>query len=40
VRKLVALQAGTFDRPFAARFVPLTFLVALASWAAVGAALL
>ena len=35
--KLVALQAGTFGRAFAARFAPLTFAVALAASAAVGA---
>lgn len=36
--KLVALQAGTFGRSFAARFAPLTFVVAVAC--AVGAGLL
>jgi uncharacterized protein len=34
--KLIALQAGTFGRSFAARFAPATFLVALASAALVG----
>jgi len=38
--KLVALHAGTFGRGFARRFVPLTFLVALASATAVGWVLL
>jgi uncharacterized protein len=38
--KLVALQAGTFGRAFAIRFAPLTFVVALASSAVVGAWLL
>ena len=38
--KLVALQAGTFGRAFAARFAPLTFVVALASSAVVGAVVL
>ena len=38
--KLVALQAGTFGRAFAVRFAPLTFVVALASSAVVGAWLL
>jgi uncharacterized membrane protein YraQ (UPF0718 family) len=38
--KLVALQTGTFGRAFAVRFAPLTFVVALASAAAVGAWLL
>ena len=38
--KLVALQAGTFGRAFAMRFAPLTFAVALASSAAVGAVVL
>jgi len=27
--KLVALQAGTFGRPFAARFAPVTLVVAV-----------
>ena len=34
--KLIALQSGTFGRPFAARFAPLTFAVAVASSALVG----
>jgi uncharacterized membrane protein YraQ (UPF0718 family) len=34
--KLVALQAGTFGRPFAVRFAPLTLVVAVASSALVG----
>jgi uncharacterized membrane protein YraQ (UPF0718 family) len=38
--KLIALQAGTFGRSFAARFAPATFLVALASAALVGGVLL
>jgi uncharacterized membrane protein YraQ (UPF0718 family) len=38
--KLVALQAGTFGRGFAARFAPLTFAVAVTSAVAVGAVLL
>jgi uncharacterized membrane protein YraQ (UPF0718 family) len=38
--KLIALQAGTFGRSFAARFAPATFLVALASAALVGGLLL
>ena len=38
--KLVALQTGTFGRAFAVRFAPLTFVVALASAAAVGTWLL
>lgn len=38
--KLVALQAGTFGRPFAARFAPLTFLVAVTSAVVVGGVLL
>jgi uncharacterized membrane protein YraQ (UPF0718 family) len=38
--KLIALQAGTFGRAFAVRFAPLTFVVALASSAVVGAWLL
>jgi uncharacterized membrane protein YraQ (UPF0718 family) len=38
--KLVALQAGTFGRAFAARFAPLTFGAAVASASAVGAVLL
>jgi uncharacterized protein len=38
--KLVALQVGTFGRAFAVRFAPLTFAVAVASAAAVGAVLL
>jgi uncharacterized protein len=37
--KLVALHAGTFGRAFAARFAPLTFVVAVASALAVGLAL-
>jgi uncharacterized membrane protein YraQ (UPF0718 family) len=38
--KLIALQTGTFGRPFAARFAPLTFVVAVASSVVVGAWLL
>ena len=38
--KLVALQAGTFGRRFAARFAPLTFVVAVGAAVAVGAVLL
>jgi uncharacterized membrane protein YraQ (UPF0718 family) len=38
--KLIALQAGTFGRPFAVRFAPATFLVALASAVIVGGLLL
>lgn len=38
--KLVAMQAGTFGTPFALRFAPLTFLVAVAAATAVGAILL
>jgi len=38
--KLVALQAGTFGRAFAARFAPLTFVVAVASAVVVGEVLL
>ena len=34
--KLIALQAGTFGRPFALRFAPLTFVVALGSSVLVG----
>jgi hypothetical protein len=34
--KLIALQAGTFGRPFAIRFAPLTFVVAVLSSALVG----
>ena len=34
--KLIALQAGTFGRSFAARFAPLTLLVAMASSALIG----
>ena len=34
--KLIALQAGTFGRRFAARFAPATFLVAVAIAALVG----
>jgi uncharacterized membrane protein YraQ (UPF0718 family) len=34
--KLIALQAGTFGRSFAARFAPATFLVALVSAVVVG----
>jgi len=34
--KLIALQAGTFGRAFAARFAPLTLLVAMLSSAIVG----
>lgn len=36
--KLIALQAGTFGRAFAARFAPLTFAVAVASALLVGLA--
>jgi len=36
--KLIALQAGTFGRAFAARFAPLTFVVALTSALAAGLA--
>jgi uncharacterized protein len=38
--KLIALQAGTFGRAFAARFAPLTFLVAVVCAVASGVALL
>ncbi|RSN26773.1 hypothetical protein DMC61_25220 [Amycolatopsis sp. WAC 04169] len=38
--KLIALQAGTFGRGFAARFAPLTFLVAVVCAVAVGVPLL
>jgi uncharacterized membrane protein YraQ (UPF0718 family) len=38
--KLIALQAGTFGRPFASRFAPLTFVVAVASALLVGSVLL
>jgi hypothetical protein len=38
--KLVALQAGTFSRAFAARFAPLTFVVATVSAALIGWGLL
>ncbi len=38
--KLVALQAGTFGRSFAARFAPATFLLAIAVSAVVGGVLL
>jgi uncharacterized membrane protein YraQ (UPF0718 family) len=38
--KLIALQAGTFSRAFAARFAPLTLVVACASAALVGTWLL
>jgi hypothetical protein len=34
--KLIALQAGTFGRDFAARFAPLTRLVAMVSSALIG----
>jgi len=34
--KLVAMQAGTFGRGFAARFAPLTFATAVASSAVIG----
>ncbi len=34
--KLIALQAGTFGRPFTIRFAPLTFVVAVLSSALVG----
>lgn len=34
--KLIALQAGTFGRAFAARFAPLTFVVAAAGAVAAG----
>jgi uncharacterized protein len=34
--KLIALQAGTFGRPFALRFAPITFVVAVISSALVG----
>ncbi|MGE0877321.1 MAG: permease [Acidimicrobiia bacterium] len=34
--KLIALQVGTFGRPFALRFAPLTFVVAVASASIVG----
>jgi uncharacterized protein len=34
--KLIALQAGTFGKPFAIRFAPLTFVVAVVSSALVG----
>ncbi|MGN9781415.1 permease [Nonomuraea sp. ZG12] len=38
--KLIALQAGTFGRAFAIRFVPLTFVLAVAVSAVVGGILL
>jgi uncharacterized membrane protein YraQ (UPF0718 family) len=38
--KLIALQAGTFGRAFALRFIPLTFVLAVAVSFAVGAVLL
>jgi uncharacterized membrane protein YraQ (UPF0718 family) len=38
--KLIALQTGTFGRPFAVRFAPLTFMVAVASSVVIGAWLL
>jgi uncharacterized membrane protein YraQ (UPF0718 family) len=38
--KLVALQAGTFGRAFAARFAPATFLVAIGCAVAVGTVVL
>ncbi len=38
--KLVALQMGTFGRPFTARFAPLTLLVAVAAAVVVGSVLL
>ena len=38
--KLVALQAGTFGRAFAARFAPMTFAVALVCSVLVGAVVL
>lgn len=38
--KLVALQRATFGRRFAARFAPLTLVVAVASALAVGAVVL
>jgi len=38
--KLIALQAGTFGRSFAARFAPLTFVVAIAVGVVVGRVLL
>lgn len=38
--KLIALQAGTFGRRFAGRFAPVTFVVAVAVSAVVGAVLL
>ena len=38
--KLIALQAGTFGRRFAARFAPATFVVAVAVSAVVGGLLL
>lgn len=38
--KLVSLQAGTFGRAFAARFAPLTFVVAVAAAIVVGKVLL
>jgi hypothetical protein len=34
--KLVALQAGTFGRQFAARFAPVTFVVAMSVASLVG----
>ncbi len=34
--KLATLQAGTFGTPFALRFAPLTFAVAIASSLVVG----
>ena len=38
--KLIALQAGTFGRSFAARFAPATFVVAVVVAAVVGELLL
>lgn len=38
--KLVALQAGTFGRPFASRFAPLTFVAAIGAALLAGAVLL
>lgn len=38
--KLIALQAGTFGRAFAMRFVPLTFLLAVVTSVAIGGVLL
>ena len=34
--KLIALQAGTFGRPFAIRFAPMTFAAAIVSAGVVG----